>query len=88
MSDAERQRKRREKLKQESMTAIYVKGEGGEFDARIRVALAVKELANEKLLNNEVIEKIIERSELVIPTKDFLTRKYIRKIVSKYLNNN
>ena len=85
MSDAERQRKRREKLKQQSMKTIFVRGNGGEFDERIRIALAIKELANEQAIEGDVIKLIIERAEIVIPTKDLSTRKYIRKIISEYL---
>jgi hypothetical protein len=85
MTAAERQRKRREKLRQESMKPILVRGENGEFDERIRVALAVQSLAKEGLLPDEVLEKITARSELVFPNNDLVTRRYIRKIVSEFL---
>ncbi len=87
MTPAERQRKRRAKLKLESKKQIFVKGENGEFDERIRVALAVKELVDKGLIPKEIIELIIKTSETVIPTKDNVTKKYINKIISDYLNN-
>ena len=37
MTDAERQRKRREKLKNEAMKPLLVRGENGKFDERIRI---------------------------------------------------
>ena len=85
MTAAERQRKRRAKIRQESMTPMLVRGEGGEFDERIRIALAVQSLAKDGELPAEIIEKIISRSELVFSDNDLVTRKYIRKIVSEFL---
>jgi len=85
MSDAERQRKRRAKLKDASQKQIFVRGEGGEFDERIRVALAIKELSLDGELSEEIIKLIVKKSETVLPTKDLATRKYINKIVLKYL---
>lgn len=85
MTAAERQRKRRAKLKQNSMKPILVRGTNGEFDERIRIALAVKDLAANGELPPNVIEKIIARSETVFPCNDVATQKFIRKIVSDYL---
>jgi len=85
ISDAERQRKRRAKLKQEYKKPLFVRGDGGEFDERIRVALAVKELALEGGISEEIIELIVKKSEMVFPANELSTRKYIRKIVSEYL---
>lgn len=48
LSDAERQRKRRERLKNESMKPILVRGSNGKFDERIRIALAIKKLADQR----------------------------------------
>lgn len=88
MSPAERQRKRRAKLKEDQQKPLLVRGDGGEFDERIRVALAVKELTTEGKLSPEVIELIIQKSEVVFPSKDLSTRKFIRKIVAEYLTFN
>lgn len=85
MTDAERQRKRRNKLKMESQKNLLVRGKDGEFDERLRIALAVKELAANGELSSEVIELIVNKSETVFLTEDLSTRKYINKIVSKYL---
>ncbi|MBC3832866.1 hypothetical protein H8K33_15255 [Undibacterium amnicola] len=85
MTAAERQKKRRAKLRQESMTPLLVRGESGEFDERIRIALAVQSLAKGGELSAEIIEKIASRSELVFSDNDLATRKYIRKIVSEFL---
>lgn len=85
MTDAQRQQKRRAKLKMESQRQLLVRGVGGEFDERIRVALAVKELANQGKLPAEIIQLIVSTSESVFPTEDLITKKYINKIVSTYL---
>lgn len=85
MTAAERQRKRRAILKQNHMKPLLVRGEAGEFDERIRIALAVKELAMEGKLSTELIELIIKKSETVFPTKDLSTRRFINKITSEYL---
>ena len=88
MSAAERQRKRRSRLKAESKKILLVRGVGGEFDERIRVALAVKKLAKEGKISKECIDLIVETSETVFPTAALSTRKYINKIVHRYLNGN
>ena len=88
MSAAERQRKRRAKLKSESKKPLLVRGDGGEFDERIRVALAVKKLAKEGKISKECIDLIVETSETVFPTTALSTRKSINKIVHRYLNAN
>jgi len=88
MSDSERQKKRREKLKSESQKSIFVRGDGGEFDERIRVYLAVQKLAKEGMLTKECIDLIVKTSETVFPTPELSTRKYINKIVYEYLTGN
>lgn len=85
MTAAERQRRRRAKLKNSDLNQILVRGEGGELDERIRVAFALQSLAKNGELSAEVIEKIVERSEVVFPNNDQLTKKYIRKIVNEFL---
>jgi|GEM_PF-1509541 len=86
-SDKDRQQKRRLKLKVEFKKSILVRGVEGEFDERIRTALAVKELAENGLLPQDVLDKIAKASETAFPTKEVVVRKYINKIVSKYLTN-
>jgi hypothetical protein len=88
MSDAERQRKRRAKLKAEAQKPLLVRGDGGEFDERIRIALAIQKLAREGSITKEFIDLIVETSETVFPTTELSTRKYINKIVYKYLTEN
>ena len=87
MSDAERQRRRRAKLKAESQKPLFVRGSNGEFDERIRVALAVKKLAKEGQLTSECINLIVKASETVFPTSQLSTRRYVNKIVHEYLTN-
>ena len=87
MSDAERQRKRRAKLKSEAQKNLLVRGDGGEFDERIRVALSIQKLAREGKITKEFINLIVETSETVFPTTELSTRLYIKKIVSKYLTD-
>ena len=85
MSDAERQRKRRENLKMEALKPIYVRGDGGEFDERIRIALAVKSLASGGKLPEEIIGMIAEEAQVVFPTPELHKRKYINKLIRNYL---
>lgn len=85
MSAEERQKKRRAKLKGESKKHLLVRGNKGEFDARIRVALAVRELTLKGAISKEVIELIAKESETVFPTNELSTKKYIHKIVFEYL---
>lgn len=86
LSDAERQRKRRERLKNESMKPILVRGSNGKFDERIRIALAIKKLADQGRLSDEVIDLIVSAS--IFDDEDNLTKKYIQRIVLKYLTSN
>jgi predicted nucleotide-binding protein (sugar kinase/HSP70/actin superfamily) len=85
MSAAERQKKRRAKLKAESKKAIFVKGENGEFDERIRIALAVKSLSLDGRLPHSIIDLIVNESINVFETNEIYMKKYIRKIISEYL---
>ncbi|MGS0695529.1 hypothetical protein [Shewanella sp. 0m-4] len=85
MSDAERQRKRRAKLKAEAQKNLLVRGDAGEFDERIRIALSIQKLAREGKITKEFINLIAKTSETVFPTTELSTRLYINKIVSKYL---
>ena len=59
MTAAQRQRKRRAKLKNSDMNQIFVRGQDGELDERIRVAFAVQSLAKSGDLPTEMIEKIV-----------------------------
>ena len=87
MTPAERQRKRREKLRAEEKKVFYVRGEGGAFDERIRVAYAVKQLVDKGLLSEDVVNMIINESSKVeqFSHESSLNNKYAKKIVSEYL---
>jgi hypothetical protein len=87
-SDAERQRKRRAKLKSEALKPLLVRGDNGEFDERIRISKAIQKLALEGELSDEVIELIIKTCTTVIPTPERSKQLYIRKIVTEYLTDN
>ena len=84
-TDAERQRKRRAKLKAEAKKLIEVRGSNGEFDERLRVALSIRKLALTNQLSDDVVKLIVKTSEDVFPTKDLSTKKYINKLVLDYL---
>ena len=88
MTDAERQKKRRDRLKAESKHSLLVRGPKGEFDERIRTALAVKKLAEEDRIPKEILELIISTSGFIFGDEDILTQKYIKKIVKEYLSTN
>lgn len=67
------------------MKSLYVRGVNGEYDERIRVALAVKSLADKGLLSTETIELIVDESIEIMPPKDNINRSFIKKLVSNYL---
>lgn len=85
MTDAERQRKRRAALKDAELKPLLVRGKDGEFDERIRTALAVQEMACNGQLSKETIEKIALTAETIFLTPEPLKRKYINKIVTVFL---
>jgi hypothetical protein len=85
MTPAERQRKRREKLKLENLKSILVRGEKGEFDERIRIAIAVQNMAREGRLDDQVIESIIDEAVRSFPAQDKIKRTYIKKILTAFL---
>jgi len=80
----ERQRRRRAKLKAENTKPFLVRGDGGEFDARIRIVLAVKELVEDGVFNDEVVELIARTAETVFDTK-VIDRKFMHQEVVKFL---
>jgi hypothetical protein len=86
MTDAERQRKRREKLRASSTKVLLVRAAGGYFDERIRVSLAVRKLALEGLISKDIIELIAKTSETVFDTDKLSDRKFVNKIVTEYLS--
>jgi hypothetical protein len=83
----ERQQKRRQELKEQHLKTIYVRGKDGEYDERIRVALAVKNLASRGSLPQDVIDLIIDEAAMSIPTKDRVNELFIKKLISSYLSN-
>lgn len=85
MTDAERQRKRRANLKAAELKPLLVRGKDGEFDERIRVALAIQDMAHNGLLDKELIDKIATASETVFSTPEPSKRKYINKLVTDFL---
>ena len=87
MTDAERQRKRRERLKEEGKSAFFVRGSNGEYDERIRIAFAVKKLADQQMIPDDILNLIIATSSSVFGSEDILTQRYIKKIVGEYLSN-
>lgn len=86
MTDAERQRKRREELRQRDLKPILVRGKDGEYDERIRVALAVKALADGGEIPNHILIRIINAASEVFPDADNVKKRYIKKLVSDYLS--
>lgn len=85
MTDAERQKKRRAALKNAQQEPLLVRGKNGEFDERIRIALAIQTLAQEHKLSDEIIDLIAEASENSFPTPELSKRKFINKIVKEFL---
>lgn len=85
MTDAERQRKRRAALKASELKPLLVRGKDGEFDERIRVALAIQNMALNGYLDDELIDEIAKASETVFLTPEPYKRKYINKIVKEFL---
>lgn len=86
MTDAERQRKRRERLKSEGKTNILVMGTNGELDERIGIAFAVKTLAKRKSIPDDILELIIKTSGMIMSHSDLVNQKYVMKKVREYLS--
>ena len=80
----ERQRKRRDKIKNGNQKNFLVRGVGGEFDERIRIVLAVKELVDAGVFDDEVVKLIARTAETVFDTK-VIDRKFMNQEVIKYL---
>ncbi len=86
MTEAERQRKRRETLKQKNLFPFYVLGKNGFFDERVRIASAVKQLAKDERLPDEVLSLIIEEAVNTPSVKRRVDRLYIKKRIANFLN--
>lgn len=85
LSNAERQRLYRERQRHKNLYTIKVKGEDGYFDERIRIAIAIKIMAQEGLLNETIIQRIIANSIEAIPPKDLVDQQFIRQELENYL---
>ncbi len=86
MTDAERQRKRRETLKQKNLCPFYVLGKNGFFDERVRISYAVKQLAKDERLPDKVVRLIIEEAVNTPPVEKRIDRSYIKKRIKSFLN--
>ncbi|EHP5031025.1 hypothetical protein KPM64_003623 [Vibrio cholerae] len=86
-SASERQQKRRQELKDQHLKSIYVRGKDGEYDERIRVALAVKNLALRGELPPDIVNLIIDEAAISIPTKDRVNELFVKKLITNYLSN-
>jgi len=84
-SAAERQRDRRKRLRESGKTPIYVQGKDGLFDERIRIACAIKNLADKGELSQEFLTTLLDEIYKTTPIEDVVKRKYIVKTVEKYL---
>ena len=85
-NNAERQKRFREELRRNGMKVLYVRGSGGEFDERIRIALGVQKLAAEGALPPAVLDVIIKAAVDVIPPVDRVNELFIRKLLNNYLS--
>lgn len=86
MSDAERQRKRRKKLKEAGLRPLLVRGDNGEFDETIRVGLAVKALADKGLLSAELKNQIIDVIPESFDCDDIVRSRYMQSKVRNFLS--
>lgn len=88
MSDAERQKKRRERLRSEGKHTLLVRGANGEYDERIGIAFAVKKLAEQKMIPEEILNLIIDVSSLIFENDEteISKKRYMKKIVRAYLS--
>ena len=85
MSAAERQKKRRFFLRECNLKPIYVKGKNGEFDARVRVGLAIERLSKQGKLPEIVLQLLISTAVEVIPPKNNVDRSFVKKIIGEFL---
>lgn len=88
MTQAERQARRRKLLRDAEMHPIYVRGENGVFDERIRIAKAVKNLSERQLIPNDVLQLILNEAVECIPPVNFVEKKFLVKMMSEFLNIN
>jgi len=82
----ERQRNRRKKLKDADMNIMYVRGKGGYFDERVRVALGIQRIAEEGRVSEDIMDQIVEASINSIPPDNQIDRLFLQKIISIYLS--
>ncbi len=86
MTDAERQKKRRERLRSEGKHTLLVRGPNGEYDERIGIAFAVKKLAEQNMIPDDILNLIIDTSSLIFEDDQISNKRYMKKIVREYLS--
>lgn len=84
LTAAERQRKRRENLKNHHKNNYLVRGKNGEFDVTITLAETVKELFHNNKINSDLLDLIIETSGTVFHD-DPINIMYMQKEMKEYL---
>lgn len=85
LTNAERQRRFRAKQAQKNLFDMKVKGEGGYFDERIRIAIAIKAMAEDGRIGQDFINELLDYSVSAIPPKDLVDERFIRKELELYL---
>ena len=86
MTDAERQRRRRSKLRTQGLKPIWVKGTNGAFDPRLHLAVALKTMVVEGDVDARFVKRLVTlggRSASEIPTSP--ERKYMEKTIRQFL---
>ena len=87
MTDAERQKLRRIRIKERGLEQYLVKGKGGYFDEKIRIALAVENLVHCGEMDENFKIKLIDEAIEVLPPKSLSDRAYIKKIITEFLKS-
>ena len=59
MSAAERQRRRRARVREQGLKPIWVKGSNGAFDPRLRLALAIKTMIAEGEAEPDLVRRLV-----------------------------
>lgn len=85
LSNAERQRLFRIRQAHRGVSTIKVKGEGGYFDERIRIGLAIRAMAIDGIVDKKFIQMLLDYAIEAIPPKDLVDERYIRAELENYL---
>ena len=86
MTVAERQRRRRARLRADGLRAVWLKGKDGFFDPRFHIAVVVRALVGDGTLKGDLVNRLVrEAARSAGEERGPIERDYMELLIRRYL---